>query len=34
MRDGKVALSFQPVVFVQNSEQVLYYEVLLRWDDA
>src|SRR5690606_38306586 len=34
MRDEKVALSFQPVVFVQDREQVLYYEVLLRWDDA
>lgn len=34
MRDEKVSLSFQPVVFVQDCEQVLYYEVLLRWDDA
>ncbi|MCX5465984.1 EAL domain-containing protein [Alcaligenes parafaecalis] len=33
MQDGKIALSFQPVVFVQNREKVLYYEVLLRWDD-
>ena len=31
MRDEKVALSFQPVVFVENPQQVLYYEVLLRW---
>lgn len=34
MQDGKIALSFQPVVFVQNREHVLYYEALLRWDDA
>ncbi len=34
MQDGKIALSFQPVVFVQNREHVLYYKVLLRWDDA
>lgn len=34
MRDEKVALSFQPVVFAQDCKQVLYYEVLLRWDDA
>lgn len=34
MQDGKIALSFQPVVFVQDHDHVLYYEVLLRWDDA
>lgn len=34
MRDEKVALSFQPVVFVENRQQVLYYEVLLRWGGA
>ncbi len=34
MRDEKISLSFQPVVFVQDCEQILYYEVLLRWDGA
>ncbi|QTC01527.1 EAL domain-containing protein [Alcaligenes sp. SORT26] len=34
MRDEKVALSFQPVVLVENHQQILYYELLLRWGGA
>ncbi|MGO3131440.1 MAG: EAL domain-containing protein [Alcaligenes sp.] len=34
MRDEKIAFSFQPVVCVENCQQVLYYEVLLRWGGA